>query len=118
MKNSAILAIFLLGAMAAPGFSQDLGDEPDHGVARLSVLSGDVTVRRGDSGEEIAAELNAPLVERDHLITERGARAEVQLDWANMIRLAPESEIRMARLSDRDFRVELRGGDGSIFSRS
>src|SRR6185503_8718606 len=103
-------AMFLLGALSVPGIPQDLGDDPDHGVARLSLISGDVTVRRGDSGEEIAAEPNAPLVARDHVLTERGARAEIQLDWANIIRLAPDSEVRMAALSDRDFRVELAEG--------
>ncbi len=101
---------FILGALALPAFSQDPGDEPDHGVARLSLLSGDVTVRRGDSGEDIAAEPNAPLVARDHVFTENGARAEIQLDWANMFRLAPNSEARMATLADRDFRVELAAG--------
>ena len=105
-----MLAAFLMGALAMPGFAQDPGAEPDHGVARISLISGDVTVRRGDSGEEIAGDLNAPLVARDHVITERGARAEIQLDYANMLRLAPASEVRMAVLSDRNFRVELAEG--------
>lgn len=105
-----VLAVFLLGALTVPGLAQDPGDEPDHGVARLSLISGDVTVRRGDSGEDIAVEPNAPLVARDHVFTERGARAEIQLDWANIIRLAPDSEVRMALLADRNFRVELAEG--------
>ena len=50
-----MLAVFLLGALTVPGLAQDPGEEPDHGVARLSLISGDVTVRRGDSGEDIAA---------------------------------------------------------------
>jgi len=105
-----VFSMFLMGALTLPGSAQDPGDEPEHGVARLSLLSGDVTVRRGDSGEDIAADLNAPLVARDHVTTERGARAEIQLDWANIIRLAPDSEVRMATLADRDFRVELAQG--------
>src|SRR5262245_35644051 len=99
-----VLAVFLLGALRVPVLAQDQGDEPDHGVARISLISGDVTVRRGDSGEEIAADLNGPLVTRDHVFTDRGARAEIQLDWANMIRLAPDSEVRMAMLGDRNYR--------------
>jgi hypothetical protein len=109
MKRLLFTAMFL-GALIVPAYAQEPGDEPEHGVARLSVVSGDVAVRRGDSGEEIAGELNAPLVTRDHVLTDRGARAEIQLDWANIIRLAPESEVRMARLSDRDFRVEFAAG--------
>src|SRR5689334_24886391 len=105
-----MFAAFLLGALAVPGLAQNPGDEPDHGVARISLISGDVTVRRGDSGEEIAGDLNAPLVTRDHVFMERGARAEIQLDYANILRLAPDSEVRMAHLADRNFRVELAEG--------
>ena len=102
-----MLAVFLLGALSVPVLAEDPVDDPDHGVARISLVSGDVAVRRGDSGEEIAAEPNAPLVARDHVFTDRGGRAEIQLDWANMIRLAPDSEVRLAFLGDRNFRVEL-----------
>ena len=35
--------------------------EPGRAVARISVLNGDVSVRRGDSGDVVAAALNAPL---------------------------------------------------------
>ena len=105
-----VAAVFLLGALTVPGLAQDVDGDPDHGVARLSLISGDVTVRRGDSGEDIAAEPNAPLVARDHVFTERAARAEIQLDWANIIRLAPDSEVRMAVLADRNYRVELAEG--------
>src|SRR4051812_5382241 len=105
MRHSTKLwALLLLGALALPAMAQEPGYEPDHAVARLSLVSGDVAVRRGDSGEEIDGELNALLVARDHVLTDRGARAEIQLDWANMIRLAPDSELRMSRLGDRDFR--------------
>ena len=100
----------LLGALATPGWAQEPGDDPDHGVARISVLSGDVTVRRGDTGEFVAAELNAPLVALDHLLTEENSRAEIQLDWANFVRLASESEIRLAELKDRDFLVQVSAG--------
>jgi hypothetical protein len=38
----------LLGALAVPVSAEDGGEAPDQGVARISVLNGDVTVRRGD----------------------------------------------------------------------
>jgi len=104
------MAVALLGALALPGFAEEPGDDPDHGVARISLLSGDVTVRRGDSGEEIAAELNAPLVTRDHVFTNRGSRAEIQFDWATTLRMAPESEVRLSELADRDYRIQLAEG--------
>src|SRR5262245_6308597 len=112
MKRS-LLTVVLAGVLIFPvvtALAQDLGDAPDQGVARISLLSGDVTVRRGDAGEDMEAGVIDPLVERDHLITGRNARAEIQLYWANMLRLASESEVRMADLQDRRYRVELNEG--------
>jgi len=100
----------LLGALSVPGWAQDSDDAPDHGVARISFLGGDVSVRRGDTGELVAAELNAPLVALDHVLTEGNSRAEIQLDWANFIRLGSESEVRLAELKDRDFLIQVSAG--------
>ena len=71
MKTALILAM-----LAVPVWAQnyDEGDDPEHGVARISLLSGDVTVQRGDTGEVVAGELNAPLVALDHVLTGAGAR--------------------------------------------
>ena len=104
--------LMLMVALAVPGWAQDSGDgdAPDNGVARISVLGGDVAVRRGDTGELIAAELNAPLVALDHVLTEKNSRAEIQLDWANFVRLSSESEIRLAELKDRDFLIQVSAG--------
>src|ERR1700758_4011728 len=52
--------------------------EPGRAVARISVLNGDVSVRRGDSGDVIAAALNAPVMADDRLLTSSSSRAEVQ----------------------------------------
>src|SRR5690348_8868740 len=44
-------ALALAAMLAVPIWAQnyDEGDDPDHGVARISLLSGDVTIQRGDS---------------------------------------------------------------------
>jgi hypothetical protein len=103
-------AFVLFGALAVPGWAQDSGDAPDQGVARISVLDGDVSVRRGDTGEFVAAELNAPLVALDHVLTEQNSRAEIQLDWANFVRLGSDSEVRLAELRDRNFLIQVSAG--------
>lgn len=115
MKTALILTV-LLGTSAAPVWAQnrDEGDDPDHGVARISLLSGDVTVQRGDTGEVIAGELNAPLVALDHVLTSAGARAEVQFDYANMIRLGPVSEIRINELKDNDYFIQIAEGTATF----
>jgi hypothetical protein len=99
------LALVLV-ATAALGLAQ-ADDQNSRGVARVSVLQGDVTVKRGDTGEAIAAALNAPLVALDRVLTNPGARAEVQFDFANMIRLAANTEIRLAELQYRRYQINI-----------
>ena len=59
-------------------------DEDDlrRGVARISLIDGDVSVRRGDSGEWVAAVVNAPLLTDDRISTAPNSLAEVQFDSA------------------------------------
>jgi len=88
----------------------DTGDAPDRGVARLSFMNGNVSVRRGDSGDLVAAVLNTPLVATDRLVTGDGARAEVELDYANLVRLGPSTEIRFGDLAYGRFQIQIATG--------
>src|SRR5579871_5103167 len=74
----------------------DDGSAPDRGVARLGYLSGNVAVRRGDSGEAVSAAINAPLVAGDRLVTADNGRAEIQFDAMNLIRIGGSSEVRLS----------------------
>ena len=103
----AVLAPVLLRAQDAP--AQDSGT-PERGVARISVIDGDVSVRRGDSGDWVAAGLNAPLMVEDRLATGPGARAEVQFDSANMIRVGANAEIRLAQVAYGRYTVQVAHG--------
>src|ERR1043166_5291466 len=60
--------------------AQDDPDDEKRGVARISLINGEVSVRRGDSGEWVAAAANAPLMAEDRLSTGPNSRAEVQFD--------------------------------------
>src|ERR1017187_5990035 len=44
-------------------------DDLKRGVARISLMNGDVSVRRGDSGEWVAGVINAPLLTDDRVAT-------------------------------------------------
>jgi hypothetical protein len=103
----AVLAPVMLRAQGAP--AQDSGT-PERGVARISVIDGDVSVRRGDSGDWVAAGLNAPLMAEDRLATGPGARAEVQFDSANMIRVGANAEIRLAHVAYGRYTVQVAHG--------
>lgn len=86
-----------------------------HGVARLSIVQGDVSVKLGATGELVAAAVNAPLVAQDHVQTTPGSRAEVELDSSNLIRLAPNTDLGFADLEYHRYQAEL--GAGTIIYR-
>lgn len=88
----------------------DSGDDPTRGVARISVIAGDVNVKRGDSGEIIAAAVNAPLVGADHLQTADGSKAEVQFDYANMVRLGPNTDLGFADVQLSRYQLQVAAG--------
>jgi hypothetical protein len=89
------------------------GEEPaktDMGVARISLIHGDVSTQRGDSGDWSAATLNQPVVTGDKISTGDGGRAEVQLDFANVLRLGPNSRANVANFTKRNIQIQLGQG--------
>jgi hypothetical protein len=90
---------------------QDPG-APERGVARVSIVNGDVSVRRGDSGEWVAAVINAPLMVEDRVSTGAGSRAEVQFDSANLIRVGANAEVRLAELGTNHYHLQV--GHGTV----
>ena len=79
-------------------------------MARISFINGNVSVRRGDSADLVAAALNAPLTIGDRLVTGDAARAEVQLDYANIVRLGPSSEVRFSELQRGRCQIQIAAG--------
>jgi hypothetical protein len=84
--------------------------EPGRGVARISVLNGDVSVRRGDSGDVVAAAINGPIMADDSVLTGSAARAEVQLDFANFVRIGPNSEVRFTGMDVKSYQIQVAAG--------
>jgi len=84
--------------------------EPGRAVARISILNGDVSVRRGDSGDVVAAALNAPVMADDRLLTGSAGRAEVEFDSSNMIRIGANSEVRFAAMDVKSFQIQIAAG--------
>jgi hypothetical protein len=89
-------------------------DEAGPPVARISLLNGDVSVRRGDSGDSVAAALNAPMMADDIMATGQDARAEIQFDYANRFRLGHDGEVRIAEMDAGRYRLELAHGTASF----
>ena len=115
-----------------PGADQNAGQDPNqapppqneqqeaaadqkHGISRISVVQGDVNVRRADGADLTAAVINAPLASQDHLQTGDGSRAEIEFDSANLLRLAPNSDVGLADLEYRRYQIQV--GVGTVMYR-
>ena len=89
--------------------SQD-DEGPGRGVARISLMNGDVSVKRGDTGDLIAATINSPLMVSDRVLTGPGSRAELQFDSANLLRMAETAEVRMTELEWQKYMIQIAAG--------
>ncbi|MBK7928764.1 MAG: FecR domain-containing protein [Bryobacterales bacterium] len=103
-------AALIAATLPYPVRAQDDEDGPGRGVARISLINGDVSVRRGDTGEFVAAAINSPVVVLDRVVTGVNSRAEVQLDYANYMRLSGEAEIRLSQLENRRYQIQVARG--------
>ena len=113
MYRSLLLAVFIAEALVPAAFAQaeaQEGDGPGRGVARISLFNGDVTVRRGDSGDWTAAAVNAPILADDRILSGPNARTEVQLDYYDRIRLGGDTEIRFSELEWHKYQVQVPHG--------
>src|SRR3979490_3056660 len=84
--------------------------QTDQGVARISMIHGDVSTQRGDSGDWSAAALNAPAVSGDKVSTADNARVELQLDFANTLRLGDNSQANIVNLTKKNIQIQLAQG--------
>lgn len=105
MITLGILALALLGAQKVK--SQD---EPAPGVARISVVHGDVSTLRGDSKNWVSATANAPVAHGDTIATGPGSRTELQLDYADVLRLDQGAEAKVAELAHARIQVQVASG--------
>ncbi len=85
-------------------------DQGAPGMARLSFIHGDVSFQRGDNGNWEAGTLNTPIAVGDRVSTGSGARAEIQLDYANVLRLSDGSTAKLAALSRENIQVQVGQG--------
>ncbi|MGD0569012.1 MAG: DUF6600 domain-containing protein [Candidatus Sulfotelmatobacter sp.] len=121
------------GQMPQPGQPPQPGEEPqpggpsgegpakvDQGVGRISMIHGAVSTQRGDSGTWSAAVLNQPVVNGDKVSTGPGGRAEVQLDYANILRLAASSQANVANFTHKYIQIQVGQGlaNYSVFGES
>ena len=82
----------------------------DPGAARISFIRGDVSTQHGGSSDWAAATMNTPVVNGDHISTGQNARAEIQLDHANILRLSDQSTANVVSLSRTQMQLQIGQG--------
>jgi FecR protein len=112
-----ILTLMLFALANASGQEDAQGAEVSSGVARISLIHGDVSTQRGDSGDWAAAALNQPIMSSDKVSTGVRSRTEVQLDQANILRLGDNTLTTVAGLSRTQIQVQVSRGlvDYTVF---
>lgn len=102
-------AVVLLAGLYLPARAQD-PDDLKRGVGRISLMNGQVSVQRGDSGDWVAGVVNAPLIAGDRVATGENSRAEVQFDSANMLRMGANAEIHLTQIEAMRYQMEFGRG--------
>ncbi|MGH9468923.1 MAG: DUF6600 domain-containing protein [Terriglobia bacterium] len=106
-RNWITILVLGIAAFLVPKLRAQVNPGP--GVARVSLIDGQVSTQR-ENGEWVAAGINQPLVTGDHISTGANSRAEVQLDYADVLRLGSQADAKVATLSDSQIQVQLAQG--------
>src|SRR5271165_6783019 len=113
IRNLRFLAVMAAMLSIVGGLTPARAQDPDdlkRGVARISLMNGDVSVKRGDSGDWVAGVINAPMLTGDNLGTGPNSRAEVQFDASNLLRLGANGDLRLTQLEYGRTQMELAKG--------
>src|SRR5919198_1043354 len=84
--------------------------EPEPGVARVSLIHGDVSTQRAGSEDWVAATVNATVVRGDRVSTGERSRTELELDYANILRLDQRTEAKIADLTRTHIQIQVAQG--------
>ena len=82
-------------------------------VARISLLHGEISMQRADTGDWSTATLNTPLVRGDQVATGEKSRAEIQLDYADILRLSSRTQAKIADLTRTRIQLQIAQGYAS-----
>jgi hypothetical protein len=100
----------------AAGDEADDGDEYDvkARVVRISLITGDVNLKRSGNTDWERVRLNFALVEGDTIATDRDSRVEIQIDARNFVRLGSNSVLKIVTLRDEGVALSVVEGTASV----
>src|SRR6185369_13934764 len=115
LKTSFLFSFFLLTflfiTVPVRADDDDNDDSDDYDVkarvARISLIGGDVNLKRAGNKDWESARLNYPLVEGDAITTGKGSQIEIQIDSRNFVRLTDSAMLRIVTLRDEGVAISL-----------
>jgi hypothetical protein len=110
---STIFAAALTARAATDDTYEDEYEEHAR-VLRVSLLKGEVSLKRAGENDWETAQLNTPLVEGDLLATGRDARLEIQVDARNFVRVGGDSVLKVVTLRDEGIALSLSEGTATF----
>ena len=113
---AALLTLFSISITARADDDDDADDDYDvkARVVRISLIGGEVNLKRNGNQDWEPARLNYPLVEGDIVATDKESRLEIQIDARNFVRLAANSTLRIVTLRDEGIALSVVEGTATI----
>lgn len=110
------LVLLLIASVTPVRAQDDDAEEYDEKarVVRISLIRGEVNLKRNGNSDWERARLNFPLVEGDTVSTDRESRLEIQIDARNFVRLESNSILRIVTLRDEGVALSVVEGTASI----
>ncbi len=113
----AVLSVLLFAPFAV-GQGRDEYGEIHQTVARISLLSGEVSFARGDDPDNWQpADRNVPMTLGDRVYTGSRSRLELQLQGGDFIRIGARTDLAALNLTDDTKQFSLKSGVASILIR-
>ena len=110
-----LLTLFTTNVLAYAA-DEDEGESYDEQarVVRISLIKGEVTLKRRGNNDWEQARLNFPIVEGDTIATDRESQLEVQIDARNFVRVGSNAMLRFVTLRDEGVALSVIEGTTSI----
>ena len=116
--NSSLILLVLAGfsTTITARTADDNADEYDvkARVVRVSLVTGEVSLKRNGNTEWEPVRLNFPLVEGDTVSTGQDSRLELQIDAKNFVRLGGRTVLRIVTLRDEGVALSVVEGTATV----
>ncbi|MCC4114044.1 hypothetical protein LLG90_01635 [Aromatoleum toluclasticum] len=117
LKNALRLLFIVPLVLALTGASGAVLADPPSRAGRLSVVEGEVALRRDSRRDWVSAAVNLPVTTGDEIATESDGRAELRIG-SSVLRLDQATSVEVLRLDDERIRVRLKEGSVAMRIRS